>query len=80
MNAALFSTGNNNWSTPQWFYDRLNAVFHFTLDPCSDESNHKCERYYTSEDNGLTKNWGGQTVFCNPPYSRKQKNSYGQED
>ena len=32
---VMFSTGNNNWSTPQLFFDRLNSVFHFTLDPCA---------------------------------------------
>lgn len=80
MDSVLFSTGNNNWSTPQWFFNRLNAVFGFTLDPCADDTNHKCEHYYTVNDNGLTKNWGGQVVFCNPPYGRRTKKSSGQED
>lgn len=55
----MFSTGNNNMSTPQWFFDRLNEVFHFTLDPCADDTNKKCNLYYTEQDDGLTKNWGG---------------------
>lgn len=76
----MFSTGNNNMSTPQWFFDKLNEVFHFTLDPCADAINKKCSLYYTEKENGLTKNWGGQTVFCNPPYSRKTKTKAGQED
>ena len=59
----LLSTGNNNWSTPQWFFNRLNSIFGFTLDPCADDTNHKCEQYYTVEDNGLTKNWGGKQFF-----------------
>ena len=59
----LISTGNNNWSTPQWFFNRLNSIFGFTLDPCADDTNHKCEQYYTVEDNGLTKNWGGKQFF-----------------
>jgi len=57
--SVMFSTGNNNMSTPQWFFDRLNEVFHFTLDPCADATNKKCSLYYTEEENGLTKNWGG---------------------
>lgn len=77
---VMFSTGNNNWSTPQSFFDRLNSVFHFTLDPCADDTNHKCELYYTEQNDGLAKNWGGQTVFCNPPYSRRTKGKSGQED
>lgn len=44
--------------------------FHFNLDPCADEQNHKCEKYFTKEDNGLSKDWGGYRVFCNPPYGR----------
>ena len=60
---VMFSTGNNNWSTPQLFFDRLNSVFHFTLDPCADDTNHKCDLYYTEQDNGLTKNWGGKQFF-----------------
>lgn len=60
---VMFSTGNNNWSTPQSFFDRLNSVFHFTLDPCADDMNHKCDQYYTEQDDGLAKNWGGKQFF-----------------
>ena len=60
---VMFSTGNNNWSTPQSFFDRLNSVFHFTLDPCADDTNHKCELYYTEQNDGLAKNWGGRQFF-----------------
>lgn len=59
MDAVLLSTGNNNWATPKSFFERLNSVFHFTLDPCADEINHKCEKYYTESDDGLSKTWGG---------------------
>ena len=60
IDKVLLSTGNNNWSTPQTFYNRLNSVFGFTLDPCADHTNHKCDRYFTVEDDGLSKNWGGK--------------------
>lgn len=26
--------------------------------------------HYTVEDDGLSKDWGGHRVFCNPPYGR----------
>ena len=68
--AVMFSSKDDKWSTPQDFYDELNAEFHFTLDPCADESNHKCEKYYTEEDNGLIQSWKGEIVFCNPPYGK----------
>jgi phage N-6-adenine-methyltransferase len=57
------------WATPQWLYDALNAEFGFTLDPCSDATNAKCEKFFTPADNGLLMNWGTETVFMNPPYS-----------
>lgn len=59
------------WSTPQKFYDKLNEEFDFTLDPCATHENAKCEKYYTLEDDGLSKNWKGETVFCNPPYGKE---------
>ena len=68
MNPALFSSQTDQWATPQDFFDALDAEFHFTLDPCADETNHKCERYFTKADDGLKQSWGGQRVFCNPPY------------
>lgn len=68
--AVMFSSKDDKWSTPQDFYDELNAEFHFTLDPCADESNHKCDKYYTEEDDGLIQSWKGEIVFCNPPYGK----------
>jgi len=70
VSKALFSSEKINWGTPQWLFDALNAEFGFTLDPCADEENHKCKRYFTEKDNGLEKDWGTERVFCNPPYGR----------
>lgn len=66
---ALFSHASDEWGTPQDLFDTLDAEFHFTLDPCATPENHKCPTYFTQEDNGLEKSWGGYRVFCNPPYS-----------
>ena len=71
MNKALLSSASNEWATPDKFFAELDAEFHFTLDPCATHDNHKCARYYTQEDDGLAQNWGGQKVFCNPPYGRE---------
>lgn len=68
---VLFSSETDEWATPQYLFDELDREFHFTLDPCADEYNHKCDRYFTKQDDGLSKNWGGQIVFCNPPYGRE---------
>ena len=67
---VMFSSKKMDWATPQDFYDKLDSEFNFTLDPCADESNHKCDKYFTEQENGLEQCWGGQTVFCNPPYGR----------
>lgn len=67
----MFSSKKQDWATPQYFFDKLNEEFHFTLDPCADDLNHKCEKYYTLEQNGLNQSWSDEVVFCNPPYGRE---------
>lgn len=67
---AMFSSTTDLWATPQKFFDELDREFHFGLDPCATVENAKCEKFFTKDDDGLTKNWGGQNVFCNPPYGR----------
>ena len=70
MNTDLmFSSKTDLWSTPQDFFDLLDKEFGFTLDACALPSNAKCKLYYTKEDDGLSKPWGGVT-WCNPPYGR----------
>ena len=69
MNTALFSSNSDEWATPQDVFQDLNNEFHFTLDPCASDQNHKCAHYYTKNNSGLLKDWGGEQVFCNPPYS-----------
>lgn len=68
---VMFSSASCEWATPQNFFDKLNEEFHFTLDPCADDSNHKCEKYFTKEQDGLKQGWSGERVFCNPPYGRE---------
>lgn len=68
---VMFSSDSNEWGTPQDLYDQLNSEFHFTLDPCSTTQNHKCDKFYTAQDNGLSKSWANETVFVNPPYGRE---------
>lgn len=65
-----FSSKTDQWSTPQDFYDKLNEEFNFTLDPCADEENAKCKKFFAKKDDGLKQNWDNEIVFCNPPYGR----------
>jgi len=66
----MFSSKSDEWETPQDLFDELNKEFNFTLDPCCTHENHKCNKYYTIEDDGLKQSWGGNIVFVNPPYGR----------
>jgi site-specific DNA-methyltransferase (adenine-specific) len=70
-NDVMWSSNKMDWSTPQDFFDKLNEEFHFTLDSCADDFNHKCKKYYTEEQDGLKQDWSGEVVFCNPPYGRE---------
>lgn len=70
-NSVHFSSKTDNWSTPQYKFDELNDIYKFTLDPCASDDNHKCDKYYTIEDDGLSKDWSNDIVFMNPPYGRE---------
>lgn len=68
LQKAMVSSKSNEWATPQDFFDELNKEFKFTLDPCSTKENHKCDKFYTIEDDGLSKDWSNEVVFMNSPY------------
>lgn len=55
---AVFSRKSDEWETPQYLFDKLDAEFKFTLDACASEENHKCVWYYTKAEDGLSQNWG----------------------
>jgi len=67
---TVFSSKSAEWETPQDFYDKLDQVWGFTLDPCCVPSSAKCKKYFTIKDDGLSKDWSGHRVFMNPPYGR----------
>lgn len=71
LNQWMFTSKTDLRATPQYFYDRLNEEFDFTLDPCATHENHKCEKYYTQEQDGLVQSRDNENVFCNPPYWRE---------
>ena len=65
----MFSSKSDMWGTPTTFFEKLNRTYKFTLDACANKENRKCEKYYTIEDDGLSKSWRNEVVFVNPPYS-----------
>lgn len=59
VNKALFSSNSDEWATPIEVFQQLDNEFCFNLDPCASDFNHKCETYYTAENDGLSHTWGG---------------------
>ena len=58
------------WETPQEFFDKLHAEYHFELDVCATPDNAKCERFFTKEQDGLKQKWEGRG-WRNPPYGKE---------
>jgi hypothetical protein len=62
-------------STPRWLFDRCNELAvavcgePITLDVAAADWNHKCDRYFTKEDDALTKVWDAKAAWCNSPYT-----------
>lgn len=65
-----YSSKNNNWETPQDFFDMLNREHAFTLDVCASPETAKCKKYFTAEDDGLKQKWKGR-CYLNPPFGRE---------
>ncbi|MEW6984315.1 phage N-6-adenine-methyltransferase [Colwelliaceae bacterium 6471] len=66
-------TGENKkdkWQTPPDVFKQLDKEFNFTLDAAAEENTALCDKFFTEEDDALTQDWSGETVFCNPPYSK----------
>lgn len=68
--SGMRSSLTDQWATPQHVFDALDAEFHFTIDVCADETNHKCARFFTKTQDGLSQDWTG-VCWMNPPYGRE---------
>jgi len=73
--AVHYSTGKDDWETPQGFFDALNEEFHFTLDVCADPVNAKCASWFGYDPgghlvDGLAQQWSPHVCWMNPPYSQ----------
>jgi phage N-6-adenine-methyltransferase len=69
MTNVHFSSARRDYETPPDLFAALDQIFHFTLDVCATHRTAKCGRYYTPEQDGLSRPWRGM-VWCNPPYGR----------
>jgi len=70
MNKALLTSKSEEYETPQWLFDQLDRIFHFTLDACATKENAKCSCYFSRELDSLEQDWNG-TVWMNPPYGKR---------
>lgn len=75
VSKTLYSRDSDEYQTPQYLYDFLDEIFHFTLDPCASMQIERQKRIdtkvkYTADDNGLLKSWINYSTFINPPYSQ----------
>lgn len=75
---TMFSSDKSDWETPRILFNELNRQYHFTLDAAASHTNHKVDRYFTADDDGLVQDWGGETVFCNP-HMEIRKPVFGQK-
>lgn len=58
----------SDWVTPWDFFLPLHREFHFTLDVCATAANAKCGMFISPADDGLSRSWGRNVCWMNPPY------------
>lgn len=68
-----FSSKKQDYTTPDFLFQALDAEFRITVDVCATPENAKCKKYYCPEDNGLIQPWAPEVCFCNPPYRQTGK-------
>ena len=57
--------------TPSDIWQGLSKEFNFTIDCCASHQNHLLPRYYTKEDDCLTKDWSGEIAYIHPLFDGK---------
>jgi len=71
MTKGLYTSNKDSWSTPQWLFDKLDNVFHFTLDVAANMHNYKCNKWFGPNEDGLAQDWSNEVCWMNPPYGRE---------
>ena len=57
--------------TPKDIWSELIKEFDFTIDCCASHNNHLLPRYYTIDDDCLTKDWSGEVAYIHPLFDGK---------
>jgi len=63
-----FSSKNEEWATPEDFFDVINSEFGLLWDACATHENYKLPLYWTKNEDGLSTDWRGKRIWMNPPY------------
>ena len=72
MNNSLLSSVKMDYSTPKYFFYKLNQIFNFNYDLAADATNHKCMSYFNPKQDSLKQDWSKIPGWCwlNPPYGK----------
>jgi phage N-6-adenine-methyltransferase len=80
---TMFSSGKDDWETPDDFFELYNYLFHFSIDLAANEINHKCLRWFGpggEVEDALSVEWDSYllqgNLWLNPPYSRKLQRKF----
>jgi len=70
-----FKSNSVEYSTPMDIFEPLKEEFEIEFDICASSENHKCDLYFTKEDDCLTKDWGDikGNIWMNPPWGKQMQ-------
>ena len=80
-----YSSGKDDWETPDDLFDIYNTLYHFVLDAAANGVNHKCPMWYGPDSpiqvyDALEADWGPHlekgNIWLNPPYSRSLQSKF----
>lgn len=65
-----FKSNSVEYSSPLKIVEPLINEFKLTIDVCANNMNYKCSKYWTKEEDALSKDWVGN-CWMNPPFNRE---------
>lgn len=76
-----YSTGKDDWETPDDLFAQYNSQYNFYLDAAANSVNHKCDRWFGPGglvEDALEAEWplDKGNIWLNPPYSRGLQSAF----
>ena len=68
-----FDSVRQDWETPAELFEAVDKEFHFTLDVAASEENTKTPRFIAEREDAMTRSWGREVCWLNPPYGKGYK-------